>query len=145
MVQIALAKSEVEIARCFPVMQQLRPHLIETDFITRVRRQEQQGYCLTSLEDEDTVRAVAGFRLSESLSWGKFLYVDDLIVADEQRSRGYGQALLQWLINYAKSHDCQQLHLDSGVQRFAAHRFYFQQKLEIRAYHFTIDISTTYG
>ncbi|MCL1475359.1 GNAT family N-acetyltransferase [Argonema antarcticum] len=141
MVQIALVKSEVEIARCFPIMQQLRPHLIETDFTTRVRRQEQQGYYLIYLEDEDTVRAVAGFRLSESLSWGKFLYVDDLIVADEHRSQGYGQALLQWLINYAKSHDCQQLHLDSGVQRFAAHRFYFQQRLEIRAYHFAIDIN----
>ena len=141
MVQIQLAKSDAEIARCFPVMQQLRHHLIEDDFIARIRRQEQQGYCLASLEDENSIKAVAGLRISESLSWGKFLYVDDLIVAHEQRSQGYGQALLQWLINYAKSHDCQQFHLDSGVQRFAAHRFYFQQRLEIRAYHFAIDIN----
>lgn len=141
MVQIALAKSDAEIVRCFPIMQQLRPHLIEIDFITRVRRQEQQGYCLVYLEDEENIKAVTGFRLSESLSWGKFLYVDDLIVSLQHRSQGYGQALLQWLINYAKSHHCQQLHLDSGVHRFAAHRFYFQQRLEIRGYHFAIDIN----
>lgn len=141
MIKIALAKSDTEIARCFPVMQQLRHHLIESDFITRVRRQEHLGYHLAYLEYENSIRAVTGFRISESLSWGKFLYVDDLIVALEHRSQGYGQALLQWLINYAKSHNCQQLHLDSGVQRFAAHRFYFQQRLEIRGYHFAIDIN----
>ncbi|WP_339378726.1 GNAT family N-acetyltransferase [Calothrix sp. NIES-2100] len=57
-----------------------------------------------------------------------------------ERSQGYGTNLLNWLLDYAKAHACQQLHLDSGVQRFAAHRFYFKQRLEIRAYHFAIDL-----
>ncbi|MDZ7961513.1 MAG: GNAT family N-acetyltransferase [Aulosira sp. DedQUE10] len=140
MTYITLAKSDAEIELCFAIMQALRPHLIASDFVNRIRRQEQQGYRLAYLEDEGTIRAVAGFRISESLSWGKFLYVDDLVTQESDRSLGYGTTLFHWLLDYAKANACEQLHLDSGVQRFAAHRFYFKQRLEIKAYHFAIDL-----
>jgi GNAT superfamily N-acetyltransferase len=104
----------------------------------------QAGYQLAfleaNLEANRQIVAVAGFRLSESLSWGKFLYVDDLVVDQGVRSQGYGQQLLQWLINYAKQQECDQFHLDSGVQRFEAHRFYFQQRLSIIGYHFALTL-----
>ncbi len=140
MTYITLAKSDAEIERCFAIMQTLRPHLIASDFVSRIKRQQQQGYQLAYLEDEGSIKAVAGFRIAESLSWGKFLYVDDLVTQESVRSQGYGTNLLNWLLDYAKANACQQLHLDSGVQRFAAHRFYFKQRLEIRAYHFAIDL-----
>ncbi|BAY10581.1 GNAT family N-acetyltransferase [Calothrix sp. NIES-2098] len=140
MTHINLAKSDAEIERCFPIMQALRPHLIASDFVSRIRRQEQQGYQLAYLEDDGSIKAVGGFRIGESLSWGKFLYVDDLVTQESDRSQGYGTHLLNWLFDYAKANACEQLHLDSGVQRFAAHRFYFKQRLEIRAYHFAIDL-----
>ncbi|MBD2353568.1 GNAT family N-acetyltransferase [Tolypothrix sp. FACHB-123] len=141
MTYINLAQSDAEIERCFSTMQLLRPHLVANEFVTRIRRQEQQGFHLAYLEDGGSIKAVAGFRIAESLSWGKFLYVDDLVTQERNRSVGYGSNLLNWLIDYAKANSCQQLHLDSGVQRFAAHRFYFKHRLEIRAYHFTIDLS----
>ncbi|OUL37287.1 GNAT family N-acetyltransferase [Nostoc sp. T09] len=140
MSHITLAKSDAEIERCFVIMQALRPHLIANDFVSRIKRQEQQGYQLAYLEDEGSIKAVAGFRIAESLSWGKFLYVDDLVTLESERSQGYGTNLLNWLVDYAKANACEQLHLDSGVQRFAAHRFYFKQRLEIRAYHFAINL-----
>ncbi|MBD2339027.1 GNAT family N-acetyltransferase [Calothrix sp. FACHB-156] len=145
MIDIAIAQSDVEVERCFAIMQALRPHLIASDFVNRIRRQEQHGYRLAYLEDEGKIRAVAGFRISESLSWGKFLYVDDLVTQEGDRSQGYGTNLLNWLVNYAKANACEQLHLDSGVQRFAAHRFYFKQRLEIRAYHFAINLTQSWG
>ncbi|OUL23730.1 GNAT family N-acetyltransferase [Nostoc sp. RF31YmG] len=140
MTYITLAKSDAEIERCFAIIQALRPHLIASEFVSRIKRQEQQGYRLAYLEDEASIKAVAGFRIAESLSWGKFLYVDDLVTQESDRSQGYGTNLLNWLLDYAKANACEQLHLDSGVQRFAAHRFYFKQRLEIRAYHFAINL-----
>jgi hypothetical protein len=78
--QISLAISIQEISDCFPVMSELRPHLSLAEFIDRVRRQQQQyHYQLLYLQADESIEAVAGFRLSESLAWGKFLYVDDLI------------------------------------------------------------------
>ena len=141
MSHIILTQSDAEIENCFPVMQELRPHLVQAGFVERVRRQEQQyGYRLAYFEDDQGVKALAGFRISECLASGKFLYVDDLITQADARSKGYGEALLDWLIEYAKANSCEQLQLDSGVQRFGAHRFYFRKRLEITSYHFAMKL-----
>lgn len=137
---IALATTRDEILRCFPVMAELRPHLKEAEFVERVQRQQRAGYHLACLREKGKVLAVAGYRYSESLSWGKFMYVDDLVTAEKSRSRGNGQKLIKWLINQAKSNDCDQFHLDSGVQRFGAHRFYLASRMDIIAYHFALKL-----
>ena len=68
------------------------------------------------------------------------MYVDDLVTNDADRSQGFGGQLLDWLIDHARQQDCDEFHLDSGIQRFAAHRFYFQKRMAIRSYHFVIDL-----
>src|SRR5205823_14484686 len=70
-------------------------------------------------------------RSSDLLFSGKFLYVDDLVTRDSDRSRGFGGELLDWLIEQAREHGCENLELDSGVQRFDAHRFYFSKRMNI--------------
>ena len=137
---IALATTLEDIQRCFPVMAELRPHLAEADFAARIRRQQKDGYRLAFLTDRKTVKAVAVYRFSESLSWGKFMYVDDLVTAEKFRSQGHGQRLFKWLVNEAKARNCDQLHLDSGVQRFGAHRFYLASRMDIIAHHFSMKL-----
>jgi GNAT superfamily N-acetyltransferase len=118
-------------------MRQLRPRLAaEQDFLARVRRQQQQGYLLACVEEQGQAVCVAGFRLLENLAWGRFLYVDDLVTDEAAHSRGHGEAMLNWLIEYARREDCDELHLDSGVQRFGAHRFYLNHRMDITAHHF---------
>ncbi len=122
-------------------MTELRPNLELTDFVTQVQRQQQEfNYQLVYLQVDEKIQAVAGFRISESLAWGKFLYVDDLVSGSDDRSKGYGSQLFNWLIDYARTEKCQQLTLDSGVQRFAAHRFYLRQRMNITSHHFTIKL-----
>ncbi|MCC5652455.1 GNAT family N-acetyltransferase [Nostoc sp. XA013] len=121
-------------------MSQLRPHLKQARFIEQVRYQMKEGYQLAFLELEGQAVAVAGFRISTCLASGKFLYIDDLIVDELKRSQGYGQQLFQWLIEYAKNHNCEHLSLDSGVQRFAAHRFYLMERMNITSHHFGIQL-----
>jgi GNAT superfamily N-acetyltransferase len=138
--KIALAQSDAAIARCFGVMAQLRPHLVESDFVSRVRRMQTEGFHLASLEDAGAVCAVAGYRYYDKLFSGRNLYVDDLVTDASRRSRGHGAALLQWLADEAKRHGCVQLELDSGVQRFEAHRFYFRERMHVSAYHFVVGL-----
>ena len=137
---IALATEREDILACYPVMVQLRPHLREEDFCAQVLRQFEQGYRLAALRADARVRAVAGFRLHEMLSRGKFMYVDDLVTGADARSSGYGKALLDWLFEYARKEGCQRVDLDSGVQRTGAHRFYFREGMTISAYHFTAPV-----
>jgi GNAT superfamily N-acetyltransferase len=141
MERIIVATSIEEIADCFPVMQELRQHLDRQSFIDRIRRQQQEyNYQLVYLQINGETPAVAGFRISESLAWGRFLYIDDLVTSADCRSHGYGTKLFAWLVDYARSRDCQQLTLDSGVQRFAAHRFYLTQRMNITSHHFTLEL-----
>ncbi|MBD0385075.1 MAG: GNAT family N-acetyltransferase [Nostoc sp. C3-bin3] len=140
MISIQLAESDCKILGCFPVMSQLRPHLKQAKFIEQVRYQMKEGYQLAFLELEEQAVAVAGFRISTCLASGKFLYIDDLVVDELKRSQGYGQQLFQWLIEYARNHDCEHLTLDSGVQRFAAHRFYLMERMNITSHHFGIQL-----
>jgi GNAT superfamily N-acetyltransferase len=138
-VSIRLAESDAEIIACFAVMRQLRPHLPdERDFLARVRRQQRDGYRLAFAEDGGSAVCVAGFRLLESLAWGRFVYVDDLVTGEAARSRGHGEAMLNWLIDYARRENCDEFHLDSGVQRFGAHRFYLTHRMDIIAHHFAL-------
>ncbi|KYC38982.1 GCN5 family acetyltransferase [Scytonema hofmannii PCC 7110] len=137
---VQLAESDAQILGCFPVMSQLRPHLQQADFIQQIRHQTKEGYKLAFLQKEEQTVAVAGFRIFTCLASGKSLYVDDLVVDELKRSSGYGQQLFQWLIQYAQNHQCQHLSLDSGVQRFAAHRFYLMQRLSITSHHFSMEL-----
>lgn len=88
------------------------------------------------VQETDGVVAVAGFRVGENLAWGRFLYVDDLVTHPAHRSKGYGAGLLSWLKEYAEKEGCSQLHLDSGVQKKEAHRFYEREGMTIAAFHF---------
>ncbi len=137
---IAMATSEREIRRCFPVMVQLRTKLVEDQFIRQVQQLQRQSYQLAYLEDSGKVRSLAGFRFMQRLSHANIMYVEDLVTADDQRSRGYGAQLFDWLVERAVAEGCTELRLDSGVQRFAAHRFYFARRMHISAYHFSLNL-----
>lgn len=138
---IRLAETRQDIARCFPVMAELRPHFADAEtFVEQVLRQQREGWRLAYLEEAGAVKACAGYRLSESLSWGRFLYVDDLITAASARSQGHGGELIDWLVAQARAAGCAQFHLDSGVQRFGAHRFYLAKRMDIVAHHFALKL-----
>jgi GNAT superfamily N-acetyltransferase len=92
------------------------------------------------VEADGEVCAVAGYRFLESLFSGRFLYVDDLVTRARDRSAGYGGKLLDWLVQQARENKCENLELDSGVQRSDAHRFYFVKRMRISSYHFAIKL-----
>jgi GNAT superfamily N-acetyltransferase len=138
--KIKLADSDFDTIRCFPLMFQLRPHLTQQIFDEKVESQRQAGYRLVFIEDAGAVKAVAGFRILEMLAYGRFLYIDDLVTDETERSKGYGGGLFDWLVDYAKSQNCAELQLDSGVQRTLAHRFYFHKRMQISDFHFAIEL-----
>lgn len=133
---IQVATTDTQIATCYSVMRELRPHLEEAEFLARVRKLETRGYRLAFVRQPEGVVAVAGFWVRENLAWGRFLYVDDLVTLSVHRSKGIGTLLLTWLREYAIKEDCCQLHLDSGVQRKGAHRFYEREGMSMFGYHF---------
>lgn len=139
--KIDIARDAEQIRKCFPVMRELRTHIVgEDEFVRRVQRQQREGYLLAYVEAGGEIRACAGYRYMEMLFAGKILYVDDLVTRATDRSLGFGGQLFDWLMNEARTHGCAQLQLDSGVQRFDAHRFYLAKRMKISSHHFVIDL-----
>lgn len=137
-----VAKSDAEVAACFPIIAELRPHLESATFVDLVRGMELEGYRLAYIENDDSVVAVAGYRITTSLFMGRNLYVDDLVTGSHSRSQGYGAEMLEWLRSIAVQSGCTHLHLDSGTQRHRAHRFYLRQGLDIASFHFSQKLDT---
>ena len=88
------------------------------------------------LHEAKAPKALAVYRILHTTFNGRRFYVDDLVTVEGERGRGYGSTVLRWLEDQARANGCHIFALDSGVQRAAAHRFYFRQGMSIMAFGF---------
>jgi GNAT superfamily N-acetyltransferase len=138
--RIFLVETDDDIAACYPVMAELRPHLAREAFVSQVQRQHvESGYALVALADPEIV-AVAGIRIAEWLPTGRCLEIEDLVTKDGVRSKGYGAALFDWIVEHARRERCNELKLVSNVTRFDAHRFYLNRGMSILAHFFSMPL-----
>ena len=139
--QVAHAETDAALAACFPVMRQLRPQLDDVaHFVAQVARQAAQGYRVLALWDGARPLACAGYRVTENLIRGRFMYVDDLVTDAAARSQRHGDRLFDALVAEACRQACRALILDSGIDNGAAHRFYFRRRMRITALHFALQL-----
>jgi GNAT superfamily N-acetyltransferase len=117
------------------VHRQLRP-MLPADYVARMHVVFANGARLLVAEHECQIVGLAVWRLIENTYEGSRLYIDDLVVDEKQRSKGTGKILLQHLETKAKDFGCHILALDSGVQRAAAHKFYFREEMHISSFCF---------
>ena len=73
--------TDEEIAACYDVMAELRPHVARADFLPAVHAMRKGGLRLACIRENGRVVAVAGYRIANNLFCGKHLYVDDLVTA----------------------------------------------------------------
>ncbi|TIX89923.1 GNAT family N-acetyltransferase [Rhizobium sp. P44RR-XXIV] len=127
-----------DIAESFAVMRELRPHIEDPDiYRERVQRQQQDGYRLLGVWQDGALSGLAGYRHLENLIYGRFTYVDDLVVRQScQRSR-FGAELIDHVRELAKADGRAMLVLDTGLGNSLAQRFYFRNGLLARGLHFS--------
>lgn len=114
-----------EFRRAYPVMNELRTHLMTVEeYETQLAKMREDGYRLFAAVEDDEYVALAGVAIRTNFYYGRFLYVYDLITSESVRSKGHGKALLDHLEALARDRGCQTIALSSGVQRQDAHRFY---------------------
>jgi len=137
---IAVAHTDDEIRACFPIVAELRPHLVERSFVDTIRRlMREQAYLLVYLADGG-LKAVAGIRTGEWLHSGRYLEVEELVTMQAARSLGYGASLFDWVLRYAAEEECAQVRLVSAASRSDAHRFYVHRGMSHDAHYFAVDV-----
>ncbi len=133
---VELAPGDERLRATFPVLAELRTHLVEAEFRERFESCHRDGLRIAAVFEAGECRAVAGYRIYTNLLSGRHMYIDDLVTSERWRSRRYGKALNDHLAEKARREGCESLQLDSAVHRSAAHRFYFRERYSIRSFHF---------
>lgn len=123
------------LVRTEPLHRVLRPDL-PLEYQAYLRLMFSEGAQMAVLHEAEVPKAVAVYRIHHTTFNGRRFYIDDLVTAEDERGKGYGAALLRWCEDAARTRGCDMFTLASGVQRAAAHRFYFRQGLSIVAFGF---------
>lgn len=136
-ISLRTVESEAECLACFAVMRELRPHLQDAQaFVEQIQRQADQGYRLLAACRADDVVGLAGYRLQENTLYGRFVYIDDLVIRAADQRSGLGQWLIEAVRAEAVDNACAHLVLDTALGNALAQRFYYRQGLLARGMHF---------
>lgn len=135
--EVKIAHTDNDILKCFKVIKELRPHLKEENFVSLVKKMMTEGYELAYIEENNIAVAAVGFRYLHLLYNGAQYYIDDLTTLPESRGKGYAGKLLDYVETLALEKGFDAVTLDSGHQRFDAHRLYLNKGFKIVAHHFS--------
>ncbi|WP_436928509.1 GNAT family N-acetyltransferase [Halosimplex halobium] len=79
----------------------------------------------------ETLVAVAGVSVQRVLHHERHLWVHDFVVDEPRRGEGYGTELLDWLEEWARDRDCENLALACRAGNDAGREFYESRELEV--------------
>jgi GNAT superfamily N-acetyltransferase len=135
--EITHIESDTDLDASFAVMKELRPLLSDrATYSAQIAQQRTQGYRLLAAWRDGAIVGLAGYRLQDNLLYGRFIYVDDLVVTASLHRSGLGELLLQAARQQALALRCKYFVLDTGLHMALAQRFYFRQGLLATGMHF---------
>lgn len=134
--------TERERREAFPILVQLRDHLERESYAELLEEMREEGYRLFARYVDDDPVAVAGVTIATNFYLGRHAYVYDLVTDADRRSAGHGEALLEYVHEWAAENGCEAVELESGLWREDAHRFYTERMgYEKYCYSFVYDLS----
>ena len=113
-----------ELDIVWEVLSQLRVELEYAEFENLIYDMRAKEYKMFGLFNGGELITYAGAFIQTNLYHKRHLFVDDLVTYNSVRSQGYGNAMIEYLVNYAKVAGCENIVLSSGCQREDAHKFY---------------------
>lgn len=95
-----------------------------------------QNYECAGIFDGEKLIGVSGMWFCTRHYSGKSVEVDHVYIDDDYRGKGLGKQFLKWIYNYAKQKGCEEIELNTYVQNYPSHKFYYNEGFEILGYHF---------
>lgn len=120
----------------FGLIKELTTSLTPEEYRSLLENMLPNNYYQIATYDHDTCIAVSGYWIGTKLYCGKYLEIDNFIVADSHRSKGIGKLVIDRLTEEAKANDCKMIMLDAYVENFRAHHFYYREGFIARGFHY---------
>lgn len=136
-----------ELPQALDLLAELNGDTPAAELEQRLRRilEEHPHYELYGVFEEGRLLGVAGVWTATKVWCGRYLEIDNLVVAPVARSRGAGTQLMQFLEALALDRGCRILVLDSYTANTASHRLYHRLGFEIKGFHFVKSMTDTAG
>lgn len=125
-----------EMRRQYPLIQLLNPQMSPARYEQLLAQMLNHQYQMVGAFDGPTCVGLSGYWVGTKLYSGKYLEIDNFVVAEPYRSQRVGKQLLDWLTAEAQRLHCETMMLDAYVVNSAAHKFYLREGFVIKGFHF---------
>ena len=126
-----------DIYSIIPLIQKLTNNA-NSDAVLRERFTEMaaQNYECAGVFEGKKLIGICGLWFQTRHYCGKSMEVDHVYIDAEYQNKGLGKRLFKWLYDYAISKGCRASELNTYVQNYPSHKFYYNEGYEIFGYHF---------
>jgi hypothetical protein len=95
-----------------------------------------ENYECAVIYNDDKLIGVSGLWYCTRHYAGKSVELDHVFIAEAYRNQGLGKQFLEWIYNYVKAKGVKTVELNTYVQNYPSHKFYYNEGFEILGYHF---------
>lgn len=106
------------------------------DLEIRFEEMKHQNYECAVIFDEEELVGVTGLWFCTRHYIGKSVELDHVYIKPECRGKGLGKRFMDWICNYVKNKGYKSMELNTYVQNYPSHKFYYNEGYEILGYHF---------
>jgi len=126
-----------EILSIVPLMKELGSADISDETLQeRLLEMAEQHYECIGIYDETSLIGACGMWFQTRHYAGKSVEVDHVIITSSHRSMGIGKQLMEFVYSYAGAKNCNWVELNTFVQNFPSHKFYYNEGFIAKGYHF---------
>ncbi len=128
---------KTEINSIIPLIQKLTNNK-NSDELLKQRFSEMvtQNYECAVIYDGNKLIGVTGLWYCTRHYSGRSVEVDHVYIDDSYRSKGLGKQFFNWLYEYVKQKGYETMELNTYVQNYPSHKFYYNEGFQILGYHF---------
>ncbi|MFN3640753.1 MAG: GNAT family N-acetyltransferase [Flavobacterium sp.] len=120
----------------FKLVQELYPEMTFEKYTELLQKMLPHNYRQIVAYDGLQPVGLSGIWVGHKLWCEKYLEMDNVVVHSNYRSKGIGKLLYDFIEKLAVEEQCQMLALDSYTTNFAAHKFFLNQGLVPKGFHF---------
>ncbi len=125
-----------EMLPLYPLIQQLSPGVSETRYAYLLEDMLDHGYRMAAIFEEEVCVGVSGIWVATKIYSGRYLEMDNVVVAETHRSKGIGKLLTDFVEQLALAEGCDTIMLDAYLENEKAHAFYERAGFVKKGYHF---------
>jgi ribosomal protein S18 acetylase RimI-like enzyme len=134
--RIEIVREKNQLLLGYNLVKTLTPSLTFDVYSQYLNEMLDLGYFQVQVFYKNELIGLSGVWLGTKIYCGRYLEMDNVVVAEQFRSAGIGQLLCDKVEQLAKAHSCKVIMLDAYLENTRAHEFYERKDFIKRGYHF---------